>query len=419
MQQNLGIANPATSRPFSWGASWSFNLILALGRHKLRMFVIVFVAGTAAAAVSLLLPSIYLANTRILLPQQTPSIVSAFAGSSLAGLAGGTRDISAVLKNPADVYVAMLQSRTVADAIIDHFNLMNVYHSRRRMDCRKTLSGNVVITSDKGGVISISVYDKDPKRAADIANGFVTELSQVSERLAVTEAKQRRVFFEDKLRGEREALVQAEAKMEDTQEASKFIAPDKQTGAVMQGIGQLREAISEKEVELRSIQTYATGRNASVVRLEAEISGLRDQLADYERRGVDNQGPNSIDSLPRANMDFLRNARELKYHESVMEILLRQYEAARLDESRDGTLIQVLDVAVPPEFRVRPVRRLIVAVVCIVALMFSILWTIAEDALKKIQANPELSQKMNILLVSWFGRYSFRRRTRVAEGIPQ
>jgi uncharacterized protein involved in exopolysaccharide biosynthesis len=384
------------------------NLLLILARRKFRMLAIVLVAGVASAIVAFLLPNIYEANTKILLPQQMPSIASAFAGSSLAGIAGGAKDITSALKNPADVYVSMLQSRTLADAIIDRFNLMGVYHSRRRMDCRQTLSGNVIITSDKGGVISITVDDKDPKRAADIANGFVAELSQISQRLAVTEASQRRMFFEDQLRDEREVLVVAEAAMEHTQETSKLIAPESQTNAVMQGIAKLQEAISADEVQLSTIQTYSTERNANVERLKAGISSLRDQLAQYERKDVGDNGVIPTGNLPQAGLDYLRKAREVKYHESVMQILLLQYEAAKLDESREGTVMQVLDIAVPPEFKVRPLRKLIVAVTCFIALILSILWTLLEEVIEMVKANPVLSRQLDSLFVSCLGKHSFR-----------
>ena len=408
MQQSPEAVEKGSLLPRVDTDGWLLELLLVLGRRKLGIFLTVLGAGVVAIIATLLMPSIYEANTKILLPQQTPSIASAFAGSTLAGLAGGARDISSALRNPADIYVSMLQSRSIADSIVDRFDLMNVYHSRRRMDCRKTLSGNVTITSEKGSVISITVYDRDPKRAADIANGFVAELSMVTQTLAVSEAAQRRLFFEQQLRDEREALAEAEAGLEHTQETSNFIAPESQTKALMEGVEKLRELISAKDVQLRTLRTFATDDNAATVRLEAEIGALRAQLAQYERKGKNSDGMVPAGKLPEAGLDYLRRAREVKYHEAVMEILLRQFEAAKLDESRQATMIQVLDKALAPEFRVRPVRRLIVGVACLIALFGAVLWAFLDEAIIRAKANPIQSRKLDFLLACWLGKYSGR-----------
>jgi tyrosine-protein kinase Etk/Wzc len=408
MRQSSEAAEEGSLLPRINPDGWLLELLLVVGRRKLGIFLTVFGAGVAALIAALLMPSIYEANTKILLPQQTPSIASAFAGSTLAGLAGGAKDISSALRNPADVYVSMLQSRTIADAIIDRFNLMNVYHSRRRMDCRKTLSGNVIITSEKGGVISITVDDRDPKRAADMANGFVAALSVVNQTLGVSEAAQRRLFFEQQLTSEREELAEAEAGLKHTQETSNFIAPESQTKALMEGVGKLRELISDKEVQLRTIGTFATDDNAVAVRLEEEIAALRAQLAQYERKGRDSDGMVPAGRLPEAGLDYLRRAREVKYHEAVMEILLRQFEAAKLDESRQATTIQVLDKALAPEFRVRPVRRLVVGVACLIAFFGAVLWVFLAEAMVRAKANPILSQKLDSVLACWLGKFSAR-----------
>lgn len=408
MQQSPEDVEPGRFIPRSDASGFLLELLLVLGRRKRGIFLTVLGAGVLAAVTTLLMPSIYEANTKILLPQQTPSIASAFAGSTLAGLAGGARDLSSALRNPADIYVSMLQSRTIADAIIDRFDLMNVYHSRYRKNCWKTLSGNVIITSEKGGVISITVDDKDPKRAADIANGFVTELSVVNQTLAVSEAAQRRMFFEQQLKSEREALAEAEAGMEHTQEISNLIAPESQTKALMEGIGKLRDLISEKEVQLRALRTFATEGNPDTVRLDAEIAGWRAQLEQYERKGKDGGGMVPAGKLPEAGLDYLRRAREVKYHEAVMEILLRQFEAAKLDESRQATMIQVLDKALAPEVRVRPVRRMIVGVVCMIALFCAVLWALLDEVMVRVKANPTMSRRLGSLLACWLGKYSVR-----------
>lgn len=381
------------------------ELLLILARRKRQMIVFILTTGIVAAIVSYLLPNVYEANTRILTPQQAPSLASAFTGSSLAGLAGGARDLTSALKNPSDVYIAMLQSRTVADAIIDRFQLLSVYHSRRRMDCRKTLSGNVIIISDKGGIISITVHDKDAQRAADIANGFVEELHKMNQHLGIAEAGQRRLFYEQQLAQERDALTAAEAEMLQTQQSSKMIAPESQTKAVMEGISKLHEALAEKLAQLRMAELSATPNNANLMRIEAEIASFREQIAHYEKADPDGGFELSSSKLPEAGLEYMRRVRAVKYHESVMEILLRQYEAAKLDEAREGAAIQVLDPAIRPEFKIKPVRKLIVVVTCALSLILFLFWTLAYEALCLMYSNPSISGRMDLLARGWMGRY--------------
>ena len=382
-----------------------FHLLFIMAARKRRFFLFVLSVGILAAIVSYLLPNIYEANTKILLPQQAPSLASALTGSSLAGLAGGAKDLTSALKNPADVYVAMLQSRTVADSILDRFQLQSIYHSKRRMDARKTLAGNVIITSDKGGIISITVHDKDAARSAQIANGFVEELGKMNQRLAVTEAGQRRLFYEKQLEGEREALAQAEAALVHTQQSSRLISPESQTKALMEGISKLHEALADKQTQLRAAQLAATDRNAGVMRLEAEIASLRDQIAQYEDSSSKRGSVLPSGDLPEAGLEYFRAEREVKYHAALMEILLRQFEAAKLDESREAATIQVLDLALQPEFKVKPVRKLIVLIACAAAGLLFVFWTMLVEAVRQARLRPDLACKMDLLVHGWLGRY--------------
>ena len=177
------------------GESWFVSLLHALIRRRRSILYFVLASGVVSAVWSLITPSIYESQTKILLPQQTPSVTSLFASSSLAGLAA-SKDLSSALRNPTDVYVSMLASRSITDAIIDRFHLMDVYKTKLRTACRLKLNARVILTAEKGNIISIVVQDEDPKRAAEIANGFVEELSRFNQALNLSEAVERRKFFE-------------------------------------------------------------------------------------------------------------------------------------------------------------------------------------------------------------------------------
>src|SRR6266581_8087932 len=177
------------------------DLLIVLAKHKRIVFGVPFAVAVVAAIISLLLPNIYTGTTRILPPQQSASAAAALlnqlggALGGLAGAAGGTLGI----RNPNDLYVGMLKSRTVADNLIVRFELAKVYDEDYLSETRKRLAKETTITSGRDGIIAIEVDDKNPKRAADLANAYVDELMRLTKVLAVTEASQRRLFFERQL----------------------------------------------------------------------------------------------------------------------------------------------------------------------------------------------------------------------------
>ena len=177
-------------------------VLQVLANHKMRIVKITLAAVLLALIVALLLPKMYTATTTVLPPEQNQSSAIAMLGQlgAIAGL--GSADLG--LKKPDDLFVAMLQSRTIADRLIDRFDLRQVYSVRDYQAARKTLEGRSKIVAGEEGLISISASDGDPKRAAEIANAYVNLLHELNGNLAITEAGQRRVFYQQQLDGERE-----------------------------------------------------------------------------------------------------------------------------------------------------------------------------------------------------------------------
>ena len=174
------------------------DLALVLAARKRLIIGFPLLAGVVAAGISLLMPNIYTGTTRILLPQQSQSSASAMLGQlgGLAGLAGSSLGI----KNPADLYVAMLKSRTVADDLIAKYKLREMWEEKNVTDTRKTLADVTRVSAGKDGLITVEYDDESPERAAQIANDYVAELQKLTQTLAVTEAAQRRLFFEQQLK---------------------------------------------------------------------------------------------------------------------------------------------------------------------------------------------------------------------------
>ena len=313
-----------------------------------------------ATAGAFLLPNTYTATAMIMAPQQQQSVAAMVAGQ-LAGMAATAKDLG--LKNPGDVYAGILASRTIADEIIGKFGLKDLYGKATLEDTRKRLAKNTVIEAGNDTLIRIEVSDRDAARAAAIANDYVDRLHMHNSRLAVSESAQRRLFFEQQLSSEKQAIAAAEAAMRETQERTGVLAISGQVEASIRSVAQLRAEIASREVLLGRLRAGATDNNPEVVRLNAELSALRSQLAGLQKGAAQTQGDPILSpaAVPKKSLEYIRNLRELKYHETLFELLAKQFEAARIDEARQAPVIQIVDRAVPPDKRDGPFRSAIIA----------------------------------------------------------
>ena len=366
------------------------DYLVVLLKRKRLIIGITLGAAIITAIISLIMPPIYRAETKILPPQQGSSMATQFLSQlgSAAGLVGGAVGI----KTPNDLYIGLLKSRLVLDGVIDRFKLMELYKTKSRENARRGLADTLKARDDKkSGIITIGVEDKDPKRAADMANAFVEELKNMNKGLAVTEAGQRRLFFEEQLKDTKEALIKAEDSMEGFQERTGAVKIDEQAKAVIEGIANLRAQIAAKEVGLKVMRTYATPQNPDIQRAEEELRGMREQLGRLETRsGGHNPDPlMPTGRIPALGTEYIRKLREFKYQEALYEILLKQYEAARLDEARDAAIIQVIEKAIPPEKRVKPKRKQMVMIATFSGLFFSVFAAFFMEYIEKLKSNPE------------------------------
>lgn len=370
------------------------DLLIVLAKYKRLVLGLPFAAAVLAAVISLLMPNIYTATARILPPQQSQSTAAAMLGQlgALAGVAGSSLGI----KNPNDLYVGMLKSRTVADALIDRFKLMERYEKETRVETRKALGTHSAISAGKDGIIAIEVDDEDPKFAAELANAYVDQLHRLNQSLAVTEAAQRRLFFERQLQQTKDRLAQAEIELNKVQQATGVVQLDAQGKATIEAVAALRARIAVKEVELGAVRTFATEQNPDYQRLAQELAGLRAQLARFER-GDETSALPSAGKLTEAGLDYVRKLREVKYQETVFELLARQFEAAKLDEARNASLIQVLDKAVPPDRKSKPKRSLIVLLAVLAAGFVAVIVAFMREARERAVQDPEQAERYRLL----------------------
>ncbi len=375
------------------------DCLIVLAKHKKLILYVTMGAAIATAIVSLLMTPVYKAETKILPPVQGGSGMAAQLLSQLGGI-GAVAGGSLGVKTPNDLYVGLVKSRTVLDRIIDKFDLMRLYKTRHRDAARNALETGVLNVRDdkKSGIITIAVEDKDPKRAAAMANAFVEELQKLNTGLAITEASQRRLFFEEQLKAAKVSLGQAEEGLKSFQEQTGAFNIESQAKAVIEGIGVLRAQIAAKEVELKVMKTYSTSQNPDVRRVEQTLDGLKAELAKLEGRGGKGHDPlMPTGRMAQIGADYARQLRDLKFNEVLYGLLLQQYEAAKLDEAKDATIIQVVDKAVPPERRVKPKRTLMVMLSGIVGFVLSIFAAFLVEYYERSNSNPEDRERINAL----------------------
>jgi tyrosine-protein kinase Etk/Wzc len=380
------------------------DLLLPLLQN--RRTVLKWIVSTAiiTAIVVFLLPNQYEAATKIMPPQQAQSTATAMLGQlgALAGLAG--KDIG--LKNPSDLYVGIIKSRSIADAIIQQFDLQHYFHKKHLADTRKYLESHSEVEAGKDGLISIKYEDKDPKRAADIANAYVAQLYAVNRRLAISEASQRRLFFEKELEAEKNHLADAEVDLKQTQESTGLIELSGQADAIIRSVAQLQSQLSGKQVQLEAMKSFATSENPDVIRTEQEIAALKTQLANVELTNKLGKGNIAIPTgkIPQAGLEYIRKLREVKYHEGLFEILAKQFEAAKIDEGKNAPVIQVVDTAVVPEVKAGPHRGLIILGGAILGLIIGCFHVWISSAYSRMKQNPETSSKLSLLHQTFNGR---------------
>jgi uncharacterized protein involved in exopolysaccharide biosynthesis len=319
------------------------DLLIVLAERIRIILTVTAVFAVGAIMVSLLLSPRYTAMVTLLPPQQGSSMSTALASQlgsmgGMAALAGG----SLGLKNPNDMYVAMFKSRTVEDAMVQHFGLMQEYHAKYPSDARKVFEGTATVDgSAKDGMIHISVQDRDPRRAADLANGYVDQFRIQSQHLAITEASQRRLFFEQQLEQAKENLVNAEEALKKTEQKTGVIQFDSQARSLIESAASLRAQVAAKEVQIQGMRTYATGENAQLVQAQHELDSMRAQLAKLGG-SEDNASGGLIvpkGQVPAVGLEYVRKLRDVKYNETIFDILARQFEVAKLDEAKQGALI--------------------------------------------------------------------------------
>ena len=397
MNSGNEVSNPTMSTmtsPLATDRPGLLNVLQVLVRHARVLILVPLFFGILALAISAFLPPTFSAVTRFLPPQQQQSAAVSLL-QSLGGLAGGAAN---GLKNPADQYVAFLKTNAILDLLIDKFALADRYGTEYRQETRDAVSKRTKVISGKEGIISIQFDDKDPEFAAQVANAYISELGQLLNRLAVTEAQQRRVFFEKQMESSKNNLVKAEQALGASGVGTSALNASLATA--LEAPARLRAQVTALEVKLASMRSYLTDTAPEFKQVLNELAATRSQLARAEREQPDkNVGQN----------DYIAKLREVKYQETLFELFSRQYEVAKIDESREGAVIQVIDVATPPELKSKPNRKLIATMAVLVSGGLIALYLLIADAIKRSRQNPVIDARVRNLQQEFRRAFALRR----------
>jgi tyrosine-protein kinase Etk/Wzc len=343
--------------------------------------------GLTALGISFAIAPTYSAKTQFLPPQQQQSAAASMLAS--LGAIGGLAGAATGLKSPADQYVAFMKSVSVQDALIDRFNLLEKYEAKLKTDVRAYLTGSVRIASGKDGLISVEVDDKDPRFAADLANAHVEELRKLLSRLAVTEAQQRRMFFEKQLEITKENFTKADLALKSSGINSSVLKSS--PASAVEAVARLKAGISVQEVKLGAMRSYLTENSPEFKQALSELVSLKTQLAKAEKE----------EPADKNASDYVSRYREFKYQETMFDLFGKQFELAKVDESREGAVIQVLDAAEPPERKAKPKKALIAIIATLASGFALLLFVFIRNAIINSSNDEETKQRLIALRSSW------------------
>jgi uncharacterized protein involved in exopolysaccharide biosynthesis len=346
--------------------------LTTLARNKWLIAKITGAAVLAGVVICLALPVRYTATARIMTPRQSQSAAS------------------------------LLMDQLTSSAIIQRFELAKVYSAKNMTAARKKLKDNTQLVSEKSGMIAVSVEDRDKNRAAEIANAYPEQLRLMTQTLAVTEASQRRLFYERELPRAKEDLIGAELSFEKVQQDRGIVHPDAQARALIGGLADLQGRILAKQVELQSLRSYSTEHNPAVQLAENQIASLQEETARLNQGGPASRFSDlGMQGIAGGGIDYLRAQHEVQYRQVLFDMLLKQYDAARLDEAKEGAVIQTAETAIPPEQRSSPHRAVIVVWCTMLGLLGSWAFILVRQ---HVRQHENVLRSIIVLRSSLFGR---------------
>ncbi len=376
------------------------NLLWSQRRFLFRVTALGLILATGVA---FLIPKQYTSSVSLMPPDQqsgfgAAAALAAFAGKASDGISTLAGDFLG-MKSSGELFIGVMRSRAVQDDLIQKFDLRKVYHVQLWETARKQLAGNTEIELDrKSQILTISVTDHDPKRAAALAQDYASELNHVVNDLSTSAAHRKRVFLEERLKQVQQDLEEAEKEFSQFSSKNTTIDLKEQGKAMVEAAASLQAELIATESELEGYRQIYTDNNVRVKAAQARVTELKKQLENLG--GVDNPPANdtssslypSIKKLPLIGVTYADLYRRTKIDEAVFEALTQQYELAKVEEAKDIPSVKVLDAADVPEKKSFPPRLLMMFVGTAFSLLLGTLWVIAHS--KWVQVDPADARKL-------------------------
>lgn len=395
MSTEPGVADDFRTLPAGTGPRRYVLLesLLVLAKRKRFILRCVGAATLTAFLVVLFFPDTYTANAKALPSGENHSL--------LLQLASWLNVPQAPKSQGGELFVAMLRSETIANHLIDRFSLMKVYGADLKVEARHTLFDRSDIGLGRDGIISVSVDDHNPQRAADLTNGYLEELEELARKLAILEAGKHKDFLTAQVKAAGEEFANAERAFRQTQEGTGLLLFAPQVKVLIEQAAKMHARVAAQEVHVEWLRSFAAPENPELVRAIEKLSALRDQQAKLE---IDNARQQSIniplEKMPTATMEYWRSFRELEFKEAFFDMLRQQLDQTKLEETRVDLIIQpvvqILDRAVRPERKSAPHRFLIVSAVALLAMLFAVLAAFIMERVKRAQLQPKPSARVQL-----------------------
>jgi uncharacterized protein involved in exopolysaccharide biosynthesis len=396
-------SSPATAAQPEGPRVSVFDVLMMLARQRMVILGTTVLFTLIAVVYAVTTPRMYDSTVTILPPAQM----------STRGVGASMQDLTAALssaegfsfKSAEDFWTAVLKGRTISERVVTRASLMQAYHARLMSQAINVLKSRTTFDIDKAGLVSVSVRDRDPKRAAEIANDYILAMHDTMSDMAVADAQQRRIFFNQQVEDERGKLARAEDDLLQVQHKTGVIALGGQTEEAIQQIGSLRAQITSAKVQLQAMHAVATDQNPDVQRLQSQIAADEAALAQAQtQQGKAKVGDISASDVPQATLDYIAAAREVRYHEALYDALGKQVEAARLDEERSAPLVQIVDPAVPEDHPAGMGRVTLVMLGFVFGVLFGLVFATVRHFYQRLNANPAGRQKMMQLKAALLGQ---------------
>jgi len=296
----------------------------------------------------------------------------------------------------------------VGEKILEKTDLMNVYQIKSREEAIRELVSHTTVKVSDEGLISLDFEDRDPERAALVANLFIEELDHINRTSNTSRARNTRLFIEQRMEKTQKDLTLSEEKLKEFQEKHKAISLDEQTKTAIQRAADLKAEMVLNEIELNVLSQNLSFSHPRIQQLRTKTAQIRKQLEKMEFGDQDSESEKSqvldvpFAEVPGLSLELVRLTRDLKIQEAIFELLSQQHEQAKIQEAKDTPTIQILDRAVPPEKRSRPRRTVMVILAGVASLFVGVIFVFGLEYLKAYQKrNPDEFRKIELIFSSF------------------